>query len=85
MRTILMPGDFSATCANALQYVTEQIRDIEVSRIMLSNNYYKSVYEHDKIVRWITQKLLQASFVISFITNNLAIHIIAFKYRRNKR
>lgn len=45
MKTILIPVDFSETSTNALKYTTALIKDIDVGRIILLKNFYKSVYE----------------------------------------
>ncbi|HEY0176131.1 MAG TPA: universal stress protein [Pedobacter sp.] len=45
MKTILIPVDFSETSTNALKYIAELIKDIEIERIILLKSFYKSVYE----------------------------------------
>jgi nucleotide-binding universal stress UspA family protein len=44
MKTILIPIGFSDTSANALQYVADFSKDIEIDRIILLRSVYVSVY-----------------------------------------
>jgi nucleotide-binding universal stress UspA family protein len=44
MKTILIPIGFSDTSANALQYVADFSKDVEVDRIILLRSVYVSVY-----------------------------------------
>jgi nucleotide-binding universal stress UspA family protein len=44
MKTILIPIGFSDTSANALQYVADFSKDVEIDRIILLRSVYVSVY-----------------------------------------